>query len=37
MMTVLDDSSTERIDRVSDGTTDGGGDAEEGAEKDGIR
>ena len=37
MMTVLDDSSSERIDRVSDGTTDGGGDAEEGAEKDGIR
>lgn len=40
MMTVLDDSSSERIDRVSDGTTDGGGDAEEmngATDKDGIR
>ena len=42
MMTVLDDdSSSERIDRVSDGTTDGGGETEElnvgATDKEGIR
>ena len=37
MMTVLDDSSSERIDRVSDGTTEGGRETEDGgaADKDG--
>ena len=32
MMTVLDDSSSERIDRVSDGTAEGAGDREDGGD-----